>query len=64
MWDKIKQQLDKQNKSVYWLAKETGISESMLYALRNGVAKNISFNKVVKVADALNVDINEFREEK
>ena len=36
----------------------------MIYALRKGSTKEISFNKVIKIADALGVDINEFREEK
>ena len=64
LWDKIQKQLDKGNKTAYWLSKKTGISESMIYALRKGSTKEISFNKVIKIADALGVDINEFREEK
>lgn len=63
LWDKIQKQLDKRNKTAYWLSKKTGISESRIYALRKGSTKEISFNKVIKIADALGVDINEFREE-
>lgn len=64
LWDKIQKQLDKRNKTAYWLSKNTGISESMIYALRKGSTKEISFNKMIRIADALEVDINEFREEK
>lgn len=36
----------------------------MFYALKNGRSKDLGFSKIEKVADALGVNINEFREEK
>lgn len=36
----------------------------MFYALKNGRSKDLGFRKMEKVAEALDVDINEFREEK
>lgn len=63
LWSKIDKQLKKRNKTVYWLSKQTGISENMFYALKKGRANDLGFSKVEKVSDALDVDINEFREE-
>lgn len=61
LWDKIQELLDKKGKTAYWLAKETGISETMIYSLRNGKAKDIGFTKMEKIADVLNVSLDEFR---
>ncbi|MFG7388582.1 helix-turn-helix domain-containing protein [Lactococcus lactis] len=40
MWDKIKQQLDKQGITEYRLAKMTGISPQQLHQLKNAIQKS------------------------
>lgn len=63
VWEKIQFHLDKQNKTAYWLAKETGISETMIYSLQKGKSKDIGFAKMIRIADALEVSLEEFRED-
>ena len=63
MWSKIREELEKQGKSVYWLSKQTGISDNTLYAYKNhGIEP--TFSKVCKIADALGVSLDDLREDK
>ena len=57
----ITQQLKQQNKSVYWLAKETGIATSTLYAVMHGNNKALGLERLIKVAIALDADLNELK---
>ena len=62
MWSKIQDELKKQGKSVYWLSKQTGISDNTLYSYKNyGIEP--TFNKVCKIADALGISLDDLREE-
>ncbi len=61
MWDKIKQQLDKQGITEYRLAKMTGISPSSYTKLKNANTKNPKWLTVVKIAEALGVSLDEFK---
>lgn len=63
VWNRIDDYLKAKGKTIYWLAKQTGISQGMFYALRDGKAKDIGFSKMVRIADVLGTDLNEFREE-
>ena len=54
--------MDKQNISAYRLAKMTGLSHNTLQNYKNG--HEPSFSNVVKIADALGVSLDEFREKK
>lgn len=57
--DKI---LEQQNKSIYWLAKETDISYNNLLNLIKGRNKSISFEVLEKICLALDVDISDVLE--
>ena len=61
LWNKIQKQLDKKGWTRYRLAKEAKISEMTLVKLRNGKAQNIHFSTMCKIADALDVSLDEFR---
>ena len=61
MWDKIKQQLDKQGITEYRLAKMTGISPQHLHQLKKRNTKNPKWLTVVKIAEALGVSLDEFK---
>ena len=50
------------NKSVYWLASETGIGTSTLYAVLNKQNRTLGLEKMVKVAIALDIDLNSLKE--
>lgn len=61
MWDKIKQQLDKQGITEYRLAKMTGISPQQLHQIKKRNTKNPKWLTVVKIAEALGVSLDEFK---
>ena len=45
--------LEAQERSFYWLAKETGISHTTLWRLKKGKALGINFDTLDKICDAL-----------
>lgn len=57
----INQQLRQRNRSVYWLAKETVIATSTLYAVMNGNNKALGLERLIKVAIALDAVLNELK---
>lgn len=61
MWLKIEKILKEKNMTAYRLAKLTGISQQALYLLKVGKRKELSWTTMCKIADALEVDLNEFR---
>ena len=61
-WDKVQPIMIRQHRSIYWLAKQTGILDNTLYQYKNkGVEP--SFRNVCKIADALQVSLLELRED-
>lgn len=56
MYDFIKEELEKQGKSFYWLSKQTGITEQAFYNMKERKS-NLSVENVIKVSEALNVSI-------
>jgi putative transcriptional regulator len=45
--------LARENRSFYWLAKETGISHTTLWRLKKGKAVGINFDTLEKICRAL-----------
>ena len=62
MWNKIEKLLKDKNMTTYRLAKLSGINKATLAHIKSGKVKKSLFETVCKIADALDVDINEFRE--
>lgn len=62
MWDKIEKLLKDKNMTSYRLAQLSGINKATLAHIKSGKVKKPLFETVCKIADALEVDINEFRE--
>ncbi|THE20336.1 XRE family transcriptional regulator [Ligilactobacillus animalis] len=60
MWLKIEKELMRQKTSVYRLAKNTGIKQTTLQNYKNGTEP--SFKNMCKIADALDVSLDYFRE--
>lgn len=46
------------------LGKKAGVDHAMIYKLLQGKQKDLMLSTAFKLADALEVDINEFREER
>lgn len=62
MWELIQKILNEQNISVNQLSERIGFkSNSVLYALKNGKINKPSFELMEKIADGLNVSLDEFR---
>ena len=51
---RVDELLNKQERSFYWLAKETGMSHTTLWRLKKGRARGISFETLEKICSALN----------
>ena len=55
----LKNKLEEQNKSVYWLKKQTGISHATIYKMVNNETKMITFENLNKLCNALNCTPND-----
>lgn len=54
---KIRELLDNKDKSVYWLSKQTGITQNNLAIMINGETTSIKFDTLDKICDALECDV-------
>ncbi|CEN27964.1 helix-turn-helix domain-containing protein [Lactococcus piscium] len=61
LWKTIEEELAKQGKSLYWLAKETKKEKSFYYRVKNGIVKTINLDTAIKIADALDISLDKFR---
>ena len=61
MWEKIAALLAERNMTKYELAKKAGLNQNSLIDLKKGRKKSLKFDDVVKIADALDVSLDEFR---
>lgn len=62
LWKKIEEQLNKKGWTIYRVTKEANISQNTLYELKSGRVKDINFKTMIKIADALGISLDEFRE--
>lgn len=56
---RLKEILEQQNKSVYWLKHETEISHATIYKMVNNETTMISFENLEKICKALNCTPND-----
>ena len=61
MWNKIEKQLKIKGWSMYRLAKELGVHPSNFSNLKAGRLKEMSWTNMCKIADALEVSLDELR---
>lgn len=61
MWKKIEELLAKKKMTKYELAKKAGLNQNSLIDLKQGRKKSLKFDDVVKIADVLDVSLDEFR---
>ncbi|MGF3075704.1 helix-turn-helix domain-containing protein [Facklamia sp. P12955] len=63
MLNKIKKIIIDDGRSIYEIAKKSGLTYSLVHNIVNGkTKKTIRLETAFKLADALGVDVNEFRE--
>ena len=63
LWEKIAEQISEKNWTVYKLCLKAGVGTAGIYRLRDGEVKDLHFETVKKIADALEVSLDEFRQE-
>jgi hypothetical protein len=61
LWEKISEKLSEKNWTIYKLCLEAGIGTAGIYRLRDGEIKDLHFETVKKIANALNISLEEFR---
>lgn len=59
LWNGIQKELNRQEMSIYKLAKITGIKDTTLHNYKKG--SEPSFKNMCKIADALDVSLDVFR---
>lgn len=59
---KINKILEQQNRTAYWLGKQTGISPNNIGKICNGETSTIRFDTIEKICLALNCSINDLFE--
>ena len=62
LWETISKKLSEKNWTIYKLCLEAGIGTAGIYRLRDGVIKDLQFETVRKIADALDMSLEEFRQ--
>ena len=62
LWKKISEKLAEKNWTVYKLCLKAGIGPAGIYRLRDGEVKDLYFDTVKKIADALEISIDELRQ--
>lgn len=61
--EKLKQLIEQSGKTIHQIQEAAGMSSGSVYKLLSGKSKDVELKRAFKLADALGVDINEFREE-
>lgn len=61
-WKVIQKELDKKKWSVYRLSKESGVNENTVRSIQKGVSVNPGIKTMIKIADVLNISLDEFKE--
>ena len=59
---KLRETLDKKNKSIYWLHNKTGVASSTLSRICNGKTSSIDFSTLDKICDALDCEVSDILE--
>ena len=61
MIKKIEQLAPDRGWTLYKLAKESGLTPTIFYTMRKNDAKLVTFDTMEKIADALDISLDEFR---
>ncbi len=61
MWQKIEALMKERGLNASRLSEVAGINRSFLTDLKSGKVKHLSWKNAVKIADALDVSLDEFR---
>ena len=59
--EKIEQKAKEKGWTLYRLAKESGITLSLIYTLKNSKSKTVTWDTMVKISNALGVSLDDFK---
>lgn len=59
--EKIEKKAAEKGWTLYRLAKEAGITISLLYVLKKNKSKKVTYETMVKIAEALEVSLDDFK---
>lgn len=57
----VREQLEDKGMSIYRLSKETGIFEQTLHSMLNGNTSSPKLDNAVRIAKALDIDLNKLK---
>lgn len=63
MWEQLNRIMQERNLNGYQLSKMAGVNRSFFSDLKSGKVKSLSWTNMCKLADALDVSLDEFRQE-
>lgn len=61
MWNKLSKIIDDKGITIYRLGQLTGLGVSVFYNLKSARIKDVTFHSAVKIADALDISLDELR---
>ncbi|MBZ2134870.1 helix-turn-helix transcriptional regulator [Streptococcus gordonii] len=61
LWETISKKLSEKNWTIYKLCLEAGIGTAGIYRLRDREIKDLQFETVKKIANALDMSLEDFR---
>lgn len=64
MWEQLNRIMQERNLNGNQLSKMSGVNRSFFSDLKTGKVKYLSWSNMCKIADALEVSLDEFRKEK
>lgn len=54
--------LEKNHMTAYALSRKTGLTTAAIYQLAKGTSKDVKLSTLIKIADALDISLDEFRD--
>lgn len=64
LWNRLKVIATRKNITVAEIARNSGVSRQSIYNLKNDISKNPSFFMIERLANTLDVSLDEFREDR
>ena len=61
MWERLNRIMQERNLNGYQLSKMSGVNRSFFSDLKSGKVKYLSWPNICKIADALEISLDEFR---
>ncbi|QFG46669.1 helix-turn-helix transcriptional regulator [Lapidilactobacillus dextrinicus] len=57
----INRVLEEHHMTAYGLSRKTGLPTATIYQLEKGISKDVKLSTLIKIADALDISLDEFR---